>query len=225
MDRSIAQLLCGEFGDFRSPVTSQVCHVPKQSNPRTAEGHQSKKAAILRGAAEVFSTRGFAAGTTTDIAQKVELSQSAIYYYVGSKNQLLEEIALQVARDMAEALQRSLAAETPADRLRALIVEVTDAVVRDRWAFAVYWREADVLPAAVRAKIEADERAFVAEVQHLVEELQATGELPADASAYIVTRAILGMASWVYQWHRSRSGVTSRQIADTFLLLIGLATE
>jgi TetR/AcrR family transcriptional regulator, cholesterol catabolism regulator len=195
----------------------------KANHERTSKSRAAKKLAILHGAAEVFALRGFVAGTTTEIARKVDLSQSAVYYYVGSKNDLLQEISLQVDQDMAAALERGLAAASPAERMRTLVSEVIEAVVRDRWSFMVYWRERDRLPDDVRKKIERDERQFVAAVQGLVEDLQAAGKLPADAPASILTRGILGMVTWVYQWYRPNGKFDSPEIAQTFLQLIGLA--
>src|SRR3954465_14861572 len=94
--------------------------------------HPAKRLASLGGAAEVFVRRGFAAGTTKEIAAEVGLSQPAIYHYVGSKHDLLREIALHVDEEMNGALARGLAvSEEPGRQLRGIIHEFTAAVVRD----------------------------------------------------------------------------------------------
>jgi AcrR family transcriptional regulator len=182
-----------------------------------------KRRAIIEGASEVFATRGFTAGTTTEIAQKVDLSQSALYYYVGSKNDLLHEIALSVAADMSAALDRAMNGPSdPVDQMRSLMTEFTAAVINDRWSFAVYWKERDLLSAQVRNQVERDERRFVKTVEQLVTTLQEQGYFHTQDAAPTVTRAIMGMITWVYQWYRPSGKLNAKQIAKVFGDLIGL---
>src|SRR3954470_2167480 len=145
----------------------------------TTPDHTAKRLAILEGAAEVFVRRGFAAGTTKEIAAEVGLSQPAIYHYVGSKHDLLREIALHVDEEMNGALARGLAvSEEPGRQLRGIIHEFTAAVVRDRRAFAVFWQELYSLPDDVRSRIAEDERTFVTAVAAIVAALQAEHRMP-----------------------------------------------
>jgi len=127
--------------------------------------HDAKRRAILEAAAEVFMRHGFDAGTTKEVAAEVGLSQPAIYHYVGSKTDLLREIALEVDRDMMAALENGLrSSDKPADQLRGVIREYTASVVRDLRAFAVFWQEIRSLQPEIREKIRNDEREFVARV-------------------------------------------------------------
>jgi AcrR family transcriptional regulator len=203
MPKAASENLSGESGDVPSD-------------------HAVKRLAILEGAAAVFGRRGFAAGTTKEIAAEVGLSQPAIYHYVGSKHDLLREIALYVDEEMTGALHRGLArAKDPAGQLRAVIEEFTDAVVRDRQSFSVYWQEIRSLPDDVRTSVSDDERAFVAAVARIVTALQKKGRLPA-GPAVVVAEAILSMPSWMYHWYRPEGALSAAQIADLYCKLIGL---
>jgi len=184
--------------------------------------HEAKRLAIIEGAADVFGRRGFAAGTTKEIAAEVGLSQPTIYHYVGSKHGMLREIALHVDTEMTAALARGLArSANPVEQLRAVIEEFTDAVVRDRQAFAVYWQEIRSLDDDVRKKLSDDERAFVAAVAKLVALLQDERRLP-DGPAVVVAEAILSMPSWMYHWYRPQGPLSAAQIAQLYCRLIGL---
>jgi AcrR family transcriptional regulator len=188
------------------------------------EEFDSKRRDILEGASEVFVRRGFAAGTTKEIAAEVDLSQPAIYHYVGSKADLLREIALHVDREMIAALEAGLASsEDPEGKLRGVIHEFTAAVVRDRRAFAVFWQELHSLEPDVREKIAADERDFVAKVGRLVTALQKTGRMPAGPPV-VLAEAVLSMPSWMYHWYRPGGKLRAKDIADIYCRLIGLET-
>lgn len=188
----------------------------------TTSEHAVKRLAILEGAAAVFVRRGFAAGTTKEIAAEVGLSQPAIYHYVGSKHDLLREIALHVDEEMNSALARGLAvSEEPGRQLRGIIHEFTAAVVRDRRAFAVFWQELYSLPDDVRARIADDERAFVNAVAAIVGDLQAEGRMPA-GSPLVLAEAVLSMPSWMYHWYRPAGPLGASEIAELYCRLVGL---
>jgi len=178
--------------------------------------------AIVRAAAEVFSRDGFRAGTTKDIAAKVGLSQPSLYYYVGSKETLLSELATRLDHDMAATLERSEQhASEPREQLKAFVRELTKAVMNDTSLFSVYWAEARWLPKEVAAQVSADEKRFVRQVEELVERVQADGGLP-EGPSHVVVEGILGMVLWMYRWYRRSSGLKADDIADVFLGMLGL---
>jgi AcrR family transcriptional regulator len=188
------------------------------------EEFEAKRRDILEGASEVFVRRGFAAGTTKEIAAEVDLSQPAIYHYVGSKADLLREIALHVDREMSAALDAGLASSgDPEEQLRGVIHEFTAAVVRDRRAFAVFFQELHSLEPDVRDKIAADERDFVAKVGRLITALQKRGRMPAGPPV-VLAEAVLSMPSWMYHWYRPGGKLRAKDISDIYCRLIGLET-
>lgn len=187
-----------------------------------SDEHDAKRRAILEGAAEVFSRRGFTAGTTKEIAAEVGLSQPAIYHYVGSKADLLREIALHVDYDMMAALEAGLArSKDPLEQLRGVIYEFTAAVVRDRRVFAVFWQELHALEPETRAKVAKDERDFVARVGRVIAALQKQDRFPAGPPA-VLAQAVLSMPSWMYHWYRPGGPLSAAAIADLYCRLLGL---
>ncbi|PXY25503.1 hypothetical protein BA062_25400 [Prauserella flavalba] len=162
------------------------------------------------------------AGTTKEIAAEVGLSQPAIYHYVGSKSDLLREIALQVDRDLFAALESGIARSTnPAEQLRGIIEEYTAAVVRDRRVFAVFWQEGHSLPQEIQDRIREDQRDFITRVGKIVARLQRSKVLPPGPVA-VMARAILSMPSWMYHWYLPEGQMTATEIADVYCRLIGL---
>jgi AcrR family transcriptional regulator len=192
--------------------------------PIASQEFVKTREAIVRAAADVFRRDGFRAGTTKDIAARVGLSQPSLYYYVGSKETLLSELATRLDQDMAGTLVRAeRAASEPRQQLQAFIRELIKAVMNDTTLFAVYWAEARWLPENVAAQVSADERRFVRQVEHLVARVQAEGGLPA-GPPHVVTEGILGMVLWMYRWYRPRTNSPSAdEIGDVFLAMLGLA--
>ncbi|HZQ28194.1 MAG TPA: TetR/AcrR family transcriptional regulator [Acidimicrobiales bacterium] len=186
-------------------------------------GFERKRRDILRGAALVFYRRGFAAGTTKEIAAEVGLSQPAIYHYVGSKDDLLRQIALQVDHDILASLDAADPDAPPAAQLRAIIGAFVAAVIENQETFAVYWKELDSsFPEDLRAAVTKDEKAFMARISKLVKQLQDDGTFPSDAPTTIVTEGVVGMVCWMYHWYRPGRTLDPAGVADVFCNLIGL---
>lgn len=184
--------------------------------------HLTRRQEVIDRAAEIFARDGFPAGTTKDIAAAVGLSQPAIYHYVGSKQDLLREIALTVDRDMTAALAAGLqSSEDAAEQLRAVIREFTAAVVRGRHSFAVFWQELNSLDDVTRTAIQDDERRFIASVAGLVGRLQDQGRMP-PGSPTVLAQAILGIPSWMYRWYQPDGPLVADSLAELFCALIGL---
>lgn len=60
---------------------------------------------VLEAANELFSTKGFVATGTADIARAADVSEGSIFYHFGSKKKLLEELGRVYGERMVAAMQ------------------------------------------------------------------------------------------------------------------------
>src|SRR2546423_15540110 len=67
------------------------------------------RARILDAAAEVLSKNGYAGLRLTDVAAEAEIQAPAIYYYYGSRDELIEEVMWAGIADMREHVASALA--------------------------------------------------------------------------------------------------------------------
>lgn len=196
---------------------------PARSATADDSAWDRRRREILEAAAEVFFQRGFDRGTTKEVAARVGLTQPAIYHYVGSKQDLIIEIARQVDRDFTVMQAEALASSSdPVEQLRNVVYAFARALARNRMSFAVYWKEYRAIPPEVAKSVAADHRTFIDQVSQLVVQAQERGALPADQPTDIVTQGILGMLSWMYWWYRPDGPYSPDDIARGFLALIGL---
>jgi len=151
-------------------------------------------------------------------------SSDLLYYYVGSKETLLSELATRLDHDMAATLERAREASSePHEQLKAFVRELTAAVMNDTTLFAVYWAEARWLPEKVAAQVRSDERRFVRQVEELIEQVQADGRLP-KGPPHVIAEGILGMVLWMYRWYRAGAQSPSAdEAAELFQRMLHLA--
>lgn len=190
---------------------------------KNGRSYEETKRMIVASAARVFSRRGYTAGTTKEIAAELQMSQPAVYHYIGSKALLLDEIAMLVANDFRSSLDVALAeSPTPEVRLRNVVRRFTEALLRNQHECMVFWRERHSFSEDLRKKIAAQERDFMRSVAGLVADLQNQNLMTSDVSAEVLAQAIIGMPAWSYQWYRQDRHPDPQQLADVYCDLVGL---
>jgi TetR/AcrR family transcriptional regulator, cholesterol catabolism regulator len=186
-----------------------------------SEEWEAKRREIFRVAAQVFFDKGFNRGTTRDIARIVGVTQPALYYYVGSKEDLLSEIALEVDHEFTRVVGEAIDSHAdPGKRLVAVVRAFVRAMVEHQMGFGLRFSEVRALPEPVATQVDQDERRFVAMIEGAVGDAMAAGVLPASRNSRIVTLGLIGMLSWTFWW-LVEGRDDPDEIADTFCEMLG----
>lgn len=184
---------------------------------------EETKRLIVSSAARVFSRRGYSSGTTKEIASELQMSQPAVYHYIGSKALLLDEIALLVASDFQKSLAIALEeSDNPDIRLRNVVRRFTEALLRNQYECLVFWRERHSFSEHLRLNIAEQERQFMKTVSGIVFDLQEKNILNSKVSSEVLAQAIIGMPAWSYQWYRHDRHPDAHELADVYCDLVGL---
>lgn len=170
--------------------------------PRADRRFRARQRDILRAAAAVFREKGFEAAGMRDIALAAGLSAANLYYYYGSKDELLfscQDLALDRLLGAARAAGK---AEGPvAERLRQVIDVQLRCMLEELEGGAAHLA-VDALPAPLRARVVRKRDRYERALRALVREGVRAGEFaPCDPT--LVTRAMLGALNWTAQWYRA----------------------
>jgi AcrR family transcriptional regulator len=170
---------------------------------------------ILRAAAGVFRSRGFAATGMRDVADAAGLSPGNLYYYFKSKHELLyfcQDHSLE--RMMASYRRLARGRPAPAERLRSLI-HAHLACMLDELDGAAAHTEVEALPAKLRARIVAKRDRYERVVRGIVASGVRSGAfVRCDPS--LITRAVLGALNWTARWYRPEGAQPAAEVADAF---------
>src|SRR5947209_7217760 len=91
----------------QQPATSSgIASRRKAAMADGSESYQMRRQEIVRVAAGVFEEKGYEAATLNDIADRLGTDRASLYYYVGSKEELLHEIVHSVLADNVAAAER-----------------------------------------------------------------------------------------------------------------------
>jgi AcrR family transcriptional regulator len=173
-----------------------------------------RREAILHAALRAFHDRGYHATTLEDIARRLGVRKTALYYYYPDKESILYEChrqsLLELERIVAEA--RTLAA--PGDRLRHVIREhvrvMTDTLEGSPLAFEVTAfskeRQAEII--AARDRYEHEVRRFVA--------AGIRRGVFREVDAKMTVFAILGAINWIARWYRPEGSLRAARLGEHF---------
>lgn len=170
---------------------------------------QRTRQRILDAAAQVLSRKGYAGTRLTDVADVAGVQAPAIYYYFGSRDDLVEEVmwagAHRVRVHVEEVIAALPAAATPLDRILAAV----DAHLRYELQISDYTtasvRNAGQVPEHLRVRPAAEEAAYSRIWRDLFHAAQDAGQLRADLDINIFRLLLLGSMNWAVEWWNPRT--------------------
>jgi TetR/AcrR family transcriptional regulator, cholesterol catabolism regulator len=193
-------------------------------------GYATRRQEIVKVAADIFRQRGFSGTTLNHVAQAMNTDRATLYYYVGGKEELLEEI-------VGEAVRLNLATATeirdgdgPApDKLRRLVTALMQ-------SYTDYYPVLYVLIQENLNHVPPERSAWANEMKRInreyervliaiVETGQADGTIIASAPAWLIAYGVIGMVGWTSRWFNpSQSTLGAQEIGTVFgqILLEGV---
>ncbi len=194
--------------------------------------YRERRQEILHAAARVFKAKGLAGANLGDIAAEAGADRASLYYYVGSKEELFQE----VVRDAVEAnlawAREFRASDAPApEKLRQMIISVMTSYGDNYPILYVFIQEhLSRMPeryAKWSLEMRDSNREFEKIFVEVIEQGMEKGTIRAVGSPVTVASGVLGMLGWTYRWYNPvTASETAEEIGATFAdaLLYGLQT-
>jgi AcrR family transcriptional regulator len=164
---------------------------------------------ILEHAAALFAERGFSATSMRDVAEALEISRTALYHYIGGKDELLETLVRGITQPTAESLER-LAADTEMHPTAKITEAVRDMVARvgsTPARFRLLLLSEGSLPEPLAGEHREARRRTLAALARIIDQGVVAGQLRA-VESNVAAFAIFGMCNWVAWWYSPDRGTT-----------------
>ncbi|MET4427262.1 MULTISPECIES: TetR/AcrR family transcriptional regulator [unclassified Mycolicibacterium] len=189
-----------------------------------------QRAQILAKAAEVFALNGFNGTSITDIANHLGVSQSNIYYYFGTKQEIFLELVRR-ASDYNVTGAEAIAAKrgSSVDRI-AEVIELLASSYEEHYPFLnLYVQEDGRWLSSTGAELQQffldSAQRFEDAVMAIVEDGIQKGEFKVDLDARMVTYTVLGAVNWMHRWYRPGGELSGGEVGKVMsrILLSGIA--
>jgi AcrR family transcriptional regulator len=188
---------------------------------------QQRRHAIVDASAKVFAERGYHATSTTELCEANGIGKGALYYYIGSKEELLAAIHDRVMDEvMLGADRAALAGGTPTEQLMLLGEELLDTIFRFPDHVWVFLHDFPALTGKNADLFRQRRRAYEQRVEDVFKRGFESGEFrPADTRLAVI--AWLGMHNYTYLWFRAGGHFSVKDVAKSFadIFIWGLATR
>lgn len=210
-----------------SPMTSGIGRRRAAARDEGGSAYTERRTEIVAAAAQMFKRNGYRGTKLADVAEAMGMDRASLYYYVGSKEELFQEVVGGAVEANADAAEKIVAgAGTAPEKLRALVVGLMESYAQTYPFLYVYIQEnlgpgtRDRSPWAreMARHNQRYENAVVAIVQSGVDE----GSLATGTQPWVVAFGVIGMVAWSNRWFNpDESTVSPAEIgaayADTLL--------
>lgn len=167
---------------------------------------------IYLSAAQIFAQKGFDATSLADVAEALNITKAALYYYVESKQELLFQImSLGLDRIEEEVMHPAREIKDAEARLEHLILNFARLVAGGNASVALVSDELRALTLTQRETIVERRRTFLEIARETLIELKTDGKLN-DLEITTATFTLYGMILWIPRWFKSEGAISKEQI-------------
>lgn len=176
---------------------------------------------ILKGAAEVFRREGFARARLEDVAVEVGINRASLYYYVGTKEELLVALIEQPAYEMTRHCREALESDAPPEQKlrRALDSYISDLAAYPE-LFLLFGESQHIATIPEAQGIVANADAYGKTLLAIIEEGVAGGVFRQDLDPRLAMLGILGMHNWIHRWYVPGGRNSLTEIGDAFAAMV-----
>lgn len=199
----------------------------------TRASYHDKRGEIIAAAVGRFRERGYRRTSLAEIAAAVGTDRATLYYYFGSKEELLYEAVTPIVTRDTEAAEAIRDSADPAPvKLRRLVTNMMASYNEHYPLLYVYLQEnlshVEEGRRAWAAQMRAVNRRYEAAVEAIIREGIAAGSLRPLTEPRVLAYGVMGLVSWTHRWFNPRqSPVDAASIGEAYaeVVLGGLAAE
>lgn len=170
---------------------------------------------VIAAAGRLFAERGYHGTSMRDLGRELGLLGSSLYSHIGSKEELLVEVARRGEQLFQESAERALAGGvTGADKLRALIAGHLAVMLDHRQEVGTFLNEAHALHTADRWRLIESRNRYEQAFRTVLEEGAADGSLPPDTNPPLVAIFLLSILNATERWYSPDGTLDRHQLAD-----------
>lgn len=217
-------------------MAKQVTSVTRQPKRRAAPpadrsaSFDAKRREIAEAAVRVFDRVGFQRATMGALADEMGVDRSSLYYYISSKEELLDEVLRTVVERnymVAKKIQESEV--SPRRKLRDFILMLMSSYGEHYPLFYIYIRENLSQVSGPRSewslKMRDMNRQTTESLVAIIEEGIADGSFRQIGKPRVIAYGIFGVVGWTSRWYKPRqSEASAEEIGATYaeMILAGL---
>ncbi len=186
----------------------------------------NRRAQIIQTAARLFREKGYVDVTMRDLANELDIRASSLYNHIASKDTILSDIVMGLARDFTTHIHQAKEGEGSAiEKLKAIIAMHVDTTYSNSDFLACMNKEWKYLNAQDKKEYVRLRTAYEDDFFAILQEGMESGEIYR-GSYPIMGNSILSILRTFYHWYDNVSGLSKEEIKETLYknLIFGIAS-
>lgn len=177
-------------------------------------GRSNLEDRILNKAIDLFFKHGFVKASIRDIVNALGVSNSAVYVYFKSKDEILFKIIQEVGRELLEVLEETEQRyDDPVECLGMMIYNQICFSMREYKRTKIYIEEQYQLPTALKKKATKQHRRIYDRYYNLINQMDAMGLLWSGIDKRVMIFGIFANMNWVYRWFNPKGRLSVEDVA------------
>jgi len=183
--------------------------------------YNDRKNIIRRAAGNVFLKKGFLATKLSDIAEEANMDRASLYYYVGSKQDLYEDIYSTVVGDNIQQAQIIAEENIPAPEKLAKLMTALMASFEEKYPYYYIFVQEDLRKIESMNDPKNEQwletskklsKEYFSVINNVVTDGMASGEIRSILPPRLITHSLIGMLTSSSQWFRPDGIMKSKEI-------------
>ncbi|NJN41905.1 MAG: TetR/AcrR family transcriptional regulator [Flammeovirgaceae bacterium] len=185
----------------------------------------SRKEQVIRSAAELFREKGYTASSMRDLAQKLGIEAASLYSHIRSKEEILQNLCFDLAKEFRKSLEAVEKQEVPAaEKLKNGIIGHIQVMSRDLIASAVFMNEHRHLSQPYLREFLLLRINYINRFKKIIEEGIESGEFRKNIDKKLAVMTLFSSLNWMPFWYDPAQGIEPVELGQQLsgMLINGL---
>lgn len=191
--------------------------------------YNDRKDIIRQAAGNVFLKKGFLATKLSDIAEEANMDRASLYYYVGSKQDLYEDIYSTVVGDNIQQAQIIAEENIPAPEKLAKLMTALMASFEEKYPYYYIFVQEDLRKIESMNDPKNEQwletskklsKEYFSLINNVVTDGMASGEIRSILPPRLITHSLIGMLTSSSQWFRPNGIMKSKEIGAALAKMV-----
>lgn len=181
--------------------------------------YSAKREELIRVAAAVFTEKGYEATTFGDIALRMGADRASLYYYVGSKEELLQFAVGGVFDEQVVEANRIFKLDATAnEKLRQVIRHLIDSYEKHYPYMYLYIQEDMRLQnkGSWARRMVRQSRRLQTITEGILQQGIDEGTFRSDFQVNLAANALFGTLNWTHRWFKPGTGHSADEVSEVF---------
>jgi len=182
---------------------------------------QRRREEIYKVAIGVFNRKGYASASMQDIADEIGVLKGSLYYYIDSKEDLLEGIFTQSDQEFMELIEEALALEvSEVERLRSFARSWCLWYLKNIERARIYVNDWGQLTGKRRTKVARARREYGDQVQGIIDRAVAEAGFESEVDSHWARLYVFSAINGLPMWYRRNGSSSPEEISIAYGELI-----